>query len=379
MGSKCVAYRKLKWRNENWIGRDIWGDRNFDWAYCEAEGRSGGLISIWNSNVFSKSCSWHTKGLLVVKGIWLEDSSDLLLLNVYAPCNSTEKAQLWDIIISVTEQYEDYRICVAGDFNSIREESERIGRGEEVDRRDIRSFDSFICASGLLDLPLKGRKFTWFKPDGTCKSKLDRIMVKLQQKPDSWYWTDAYDGKFTTKTAYDLISGDLTQPVVDEREEAFELLWQSQAIRRHQAMAWKVLKLRMPTKDELQKRKIIADLQDTKCPLCEVEDETVVEYCYGSTFRTKPHLLQHAALFSSKKFEKYAIAIWVAVVDIIWRTRNLKVFEGTNKTVWKVVGEIKARTWTWLKVKSCTVFNVMYSDWFINPRMAIGMIEKVIG
>ncbi|KAL8553215.1 hypothetical protein ACS0TY_001749 [Phlomoides rotata] len=146
----CLQETKME-KYENWIGRDIWGDRNFDWAYCEAEGRSGGLISIWNSNVFSKSCSWHTKGLLVVKGIWLEDSSDLLLLNVYAPCNSTEKAQLWDIIISVTELYEDYRICVAGDFNSIREESERIGRGRRwTERISEFSTPSFVQAGYLI-------------------------------------------------------------------------------------------------------------------------------------------------------------------------------------------------------------------------------------
>ncbi|KAL8493332.1 hypothetical protein ACS0TY_024521 [Phlomoides rotata] len=124
----CIQETKME-KTESWIGRELWGRSNYDWVYRDAEGRSGGLISIWNSGVFSKSSSWHTKGLLVVKGRWLEDSSVMLILNVYAPCNTTEKVQLWEILQVVTEQYEEYRICVAGDFNSIREENERIGRG----------------------------------------------------------------------------------------------------------------------------------------------------------------------------------------------------------------------------------------------------------
>ncbi|KAL8474394.1 hypothetical protein ACS0TY_031022 [Phlomoides rotata] len=101
------------------MGKEIWGDTNFEWAYRGAEGRSGGLISIWNSNVFAMYSLWHTMRMLMVKGKWLEDGSDILIINVYAPCTTTEKEQLWDTLKIVTEEYEEYKICVAGDFNSI--------------------------------------------------------------------------------------------------------------------------------------------------------------------------------------------------------------------------------------------------------------------
>ncbi|KAL8508518.1 hypothetical protein ACS0TY_018952 [Phlomoides rotata] len=96
--------------------------------------------------------------MLVVNGRWREDGGVMVIINVYAPCMTSEKEQLWDTIKLVIEQNEEARICVVGDFNSIRATDERIGRGGEVVRRDIRVFDDFIVTSGMIDLPLLGRK-----------------------------------------------------------------------------------------------------------------------------------------------------------------------------------------------------------------------------
>ncbi|KAL8554478.1 hypothetical protein ACS0TY_002607 [Phlomoides rotata] len=164
---------------ESRVGTELWPDKDFDWAWKEADGRAGGLISIWNRKLFSKTSSWHCRGLLVVNGRWREDGGEMVIINVYAPCSTVEKEQLWETIKLVLEQNEEARICVV--------EEERLGRREDIDRRDINLFDDLISSSGLVDLPLWGRKFTWYKPDGTCKSKLDRILVNeewLTWKPD---------------------------------------------------------------------------------------------------------------------------------------------------------------------------------------------------
>lgn len=64
-----------------------------------------------------------------------------------------------------------------GDFNSIKLPSERKGvdgnnRGEEME-----AFGEFIQEAGLIDLPLIGRKFTWYKSDGSAMSRLDRFLI----------------------------------------------------------------------------------------------------------------------------------------------------------------------------------------------------------
>ncbi|KAL8520430.1 hypothetical protein ACS0TY_011088 [Phlomoides rotata] len=78
--------------------------------------------------------------------------------------------------VEKNQELAPFCIRIAGDFNSIRRVSERAGRRAESCKRDI-AFDGFIRDSGLLDLPLHGRSFTWYKPDASCKSRLDRILL----------------------------------------------------------------------------------------------------------------------------------------------------------------------------------------------------------
>ncbi|KAL8548148.1 hypothetical protein ACS0TY_007460 [Phlomoides rotata] len=99
--------------------------------------RSGGLISIWNRKVFSKTSLWHSRELLVSNERWSKDDEKMVIINVYAPCSATEKEGIWDTIKIVIEQA---RICVVGDFNSIKEANERVRQRGEVDSRDIRLF-----------------------------------------------------------------------------------------------------------------------------------------------------------------------------------------------------------------------------------------------
>ncbi|KAL8463104.1 hypothetical protein ACS0TY_033938 [Phlomoides rotata] len=54
----CLQETKLEYVDDR-IGFEIWPGKEFEWAWREAEGRSGGLISIWNMKVFVKTSSWH--------------------------------------------------------------------------------------------------------------------------------------------------------------------------------------------------------------------------------------------------------------------------------------------------------------------------------
>ncbi|KAL8469586.1 hypothetical protein ACS0TY_032435 [Phlomoides rotata] len=92
----------------------LWGDGSFEWAYREDDGRSGGILSIWISEVFWKSSLWHSRGILVVNGFFTEDGVRGVLINVYTPCLSSEQAALWDTIKLIVEQNNDAQICVWG-------------------------------------------------------------------------------------------------------------------------------------------------------------------------------------------------------------------------------------------------------------------------
>ncbi|KAL8498292.1 hypothetical protein ACS0TY_021568 [Phlomoides rotata] len=109
----------------------------------------------------------HMSGCVVTNGFWGLDRITCCIINMYAPCSSSEKTDLWDPSC----------ICVIGDLNSISRESEREDRGLTSNHREIVAFQSFINDNGLVDLPLHGRRFSWYKSNGSCKSRIDRALL----------------------------------------------------------------------------------------------------------------------------------------------------------------------------------------------------------
>lgn len=65
--------------------------------------------------------------------------------------------------------------CLIGDFNNVRRtcERKRVG-GIELGRRERTDFNNFIDNTELEDVSLLGRKFTWLRPSGTTRSRIDR-------------------------------------------------------------------------------------------------------------------------------------------------------------------------------------------------------------
>ncbi|KAL8514363.1 hypothetical protein ACS0TY_013468 [Phlomoides rotata] len=154
----------------------VWGVSKFDWACKDSKGRAGGILTIWNDEVFCKTSSFYQR----------VDGSLCCIINVYTLFILSEKIILWDEIITIVEQFRDICVYVVGDFNSIRKDGERVGKSGTCDRRDISVFD-FITQNNLIELPLVIRLFTWYRAASSCKSKLDCMLVN-----DSWLkkWSD---------------------------------------------------------------------------------------------------------------------------------------------------------------------------------------------
>lgn len=77
----------------------------------------------------------------------------------------------------MVRQWEKVRVCVIGDFNSILVEGERVGVGGDGIARERRMFQDFLEKSNLFDVSLQGRRFTWYRSNGNCESRLDRALV----------------------------------------------------------------------------------------------------------------------------------------------------------------------------------------------------------
>ncbi|GKV03119.1 hypothetical protein SLEP1_g15482 [Rubroshorea leprosula] len=65
--------------------------------------------------------------------------------------------------------------CLLGDFNATRNQFERAGNNSQTSI--MRQFEEFIQEAGLVEIPLIGRKFTWYHPNGCSMSILDRFLL----------------------------------------------------------------------------------------------------------------------------------------------------------------------------------------------------------
>ena len=172
----CIQETKLM-VIEGAMAESLWGGPCHGYSFRSSVGASGGLLTMWDSSeveVWSSSTQEH---VLQIHGIFLKTREEFYLINVYAPCDGRAKKELWDSLSVRLHILSGRRVCVCGDFNEIRSADERrSGRGAGG-VTVTQFFNWFIVDNGLIDLPLCGRKFTWYKRDGSCMSRINRFLL----------------------------------------------------------------------------------------------------------------------------------------------------------------------------------------------------------
>lgn len=128
-----------------------------------SEGRSGGLIVLWRRGSFSLLSIFQGNNYLGVEGVWGNEQLGVTIVNVYALCDLRGKGMLWGELLNQIESRGSDRWCVMGDFNSIKSLEERKGVDGFDRSEEMQCFGEFMSDAGLIDLPLIGRKFTWYK------------------------------------------------------------------------------------------------------------------------------------------------------------------------------------------------------------------------
>jgi hypothetical protein len=133
--------------------------RNFDsFAFFPSIGRSRGIITIWDSSVFSGVEVFQNIYALSVELHATKSDAYWTLTNIYAPCIDSEQLQflqwLHNLHILADENY-----MMVGDFNLIRSPQDRNKPGGNIN--EMLLFNEPISQVGLLDIPLEGKKYTW--------------------------------------------------------------------------------------------------------------------------------------------------------------------------------------------------------------------------
>ncbi|GJX68153.1 RNA-directed DNA polymerase, eukaryota [Tanacetum coccineum] len=154
--------------------QSLWNNTPFEFIYNESNGKSGGILAVWDTTLFSLNESLKGDGYLALLGRWRNIDTSCLIVVVYAPQDHRDKKKLWNNLASLIENHNSFSVLL-GDFNEVRYEMERLGT--IFDKRSASLFNDFIHSTGLCDLPMGGKRFTRMNNIGLKHSKIDRFLV----------------------------------------------------------------------------------------------------------------------------------------------------------------------------------------------------------
>ncbi|XP_071727402.1 uncharacterized protein [Rutidosis leptorrhynchoides] len=170
-----AAFQETKCKNLsfNWVC-SLWGNCDFDFIQKDAIGNSGGLLFVWDTTSFVVESALVSDFFVAIRGKWCGSRHETVVANVYGPHTDSKKWEMWNTLDNVLQNI-DSAWVICGDFNEVREQSDRLNCVFIQARAD--RFNNFIVSNSLIDIPINGKKFTRISDDGTKFSKLDRFLV----------------------------------------------------------------------------------------------------------------------------------------------------------------------------------------------------------
>ncbi|GKV42785.1 hypothetical protein SLEP1_g50152 [Rubroshorea leprosula] len=163
----------------------LWNSDEFDWVAKDSSGASGGWLCIWDRRHFVKREELIGDGFVGLSGEWGASKQQCFLINVYGPNDRQKRAKLWEELRRMKTDKEGHWL-IAGDFNAVRGPEER--RGKIRESPGMNDFDEFIVATDLVDVKLTNRRYTWYKPDGTARRRLDRFLLSTEMSNMEGEW-----------------------------------------------------------------------------------------------------------------------------------------------------------------------------------------------
>ncbi|GMI79802.1 hypothetical protein HRI_001649500 [Hibiscus trionum] len=151
------------------------GNRFGDYAFSPEIGSAGGLLSLWDASVFVEDNRIAQDRVIIILGTLVEAKLRIGVCNVYDPNDQSERTMFWSQLKALIDSLR-VPIIMGGDFNAVRTWEEKLGTS--VSGASMRTFDSFIIESNMVDLPLVGGKFTWMRGGSTFSaSRIDRFLL----------------------------------------------------------------------------------------------------------------------------------------------------------------------------------------------------------
>ncbi|KAH1239475.1 putative ribonuclease H protein [Glycine max] len=229
--------------------------------------------------------------------------------------------------------------------------------------------------------------FKWRRP--LFDNEIDMAVSFLQElegnrirshRADQWVWVADSSGQYTVRSAYNVLREDLLQ---EDQDGEFKELWKVKVPSKVIVFAWRLLKDRLPTRDNLRRKHV--ELQDFMCPFCRTIEESAGHLFFHCSkvfpiwcemlswvnlvgvfpHHPRHHFLQHIyGAFEGIQLDRWK-GWWLALTWTIWKHRNSIVFSNSAFNANKVVDDAVFLLWTWLKNFEKD-FTTHYNQWSSN-------------
>ncbi|XP_058767474.1 uncharacterized protein LOC131641186 [Vicia villosa] len=181
-----VLIQETKLTNmEDFVAKSMWSNTDVGFSFTNTVGMSGGILTLWRTERVEVIHSFKGEGYIGIKVFW--KGNIYYVVSVYSSCLLFKKKELWENLVHVKSSFTDGNWIIGGDFKAIKNSSKRKGRmGREVDN-GADHFWKFIDDMDLVDVPCKGKRFSWYSGNGMAMSRIDRFLV-LDVIVNRWGW-----------------------------------------------------------------------------------------------------------------------------------------------------------------------------------------------
>ncbi|XP_071706748.1 uncharacterized protein [Rutidosis leptorrhynchoides] len=106
---------RCKLLSDRWV-HCLWDNNNCNFVQKEVVGKSGGLLLVWDINVFVATSYLSNDFFLAIRGNWVASGKESVIVNVYGPHDDASKKCMWSSLDSIISGI-DSAWMVCGDFN----------------------------------------------------------------------------------------------------------------------------------------------------------------------------------------------------------------------------------------------------------------------
>ncbi|XP_072074439.1 uncharacterized protein [Arachis hypogaea] len=160
-------------------------------SFCvEPRDLSGSLCLLWNENINVSVYSWCQN--YIIANIKSNNNPAWKCGFIYGNPVFKQRRKTWQAL-EESNDLEEEPSCLIGDFNDILCQEEKVGKHPKP-LIQIEVFKNLVNKKNLMDLELKGNKFTWFsnpREGLVTRERLDRAMV-------NWKWRQAFSNASLT-------------------------------------------------------------------------------------------------------------------------------------------------------------------------------------